>query len=141
MSTVLWANLLIDGEVSSDESDKAALHRHADKLDGIFQRAAGVSLQSFCDTTDLEYNLGDDEELPEGMTSTHQVMARSGKWIAAAEAVRAITAALAEIEARKTRFGLLRNDHDAVVAELKESLDYARSTQAPDARFNFSIVM
>ena len=113
MSTVLWANLSIDGEVSSDESDKAALHRHLDKLDGIFQRSAGLSLHSFCDTTDLEFNLGDDD-LPEGMTSTNQVMALSGKWIPAAEAVRAITAALAEIEGRRIRFGLLRKDHDEV---------------------------
>lgn len=140
MSTVLWANLLVDGIVTSDESDKPALHRYVDKLDGIFQRAAGVSLLSFCDSTDLEFNLGDDE-LPEGMTSTSEMMAQSGKWIPAAEAVRAITAALAEIEARKIRFGLLRNDHDAVVAELKESLAYVGSTAAADARFNLCIVM
>lgn len=140
MSTVLWANLLVNGVVTSDESDKAALHRHVDKLDGLFLRAAGLSLLSFCDSTDLEFNLGDDE-LPEGMTSTSEMMALSGKWITATEAVRAITAALAEIEARKVRFGLLRNDHDAVVAELKESLAYAASTTAADARFNFCIVM
>ena len=140
MSTVLWANLLVDGVVTSDESDKAALHRHVDKLDGLFQRAAGISLLSFCDSTDLEFNLGDDE-LPEGMTSTSEVMAVSGKWIPAAEAVRAITAVLAEVEGRKVRFGLLRNDHDDVVAELKESLAYAGSTPAADARFNFCIVM
>jgi hypothetical protein len=140
MSTVLWANLLIDGVVSSDESDKVALHRHLDKLDGIFQRVAGVSLQSFCDTTDLEFNLGDDD-LPEGMTSTNQIMAVSGKWIPAADAARAITAVLSEIEGRKTRFGLLRNDHDAIVAELKEGLACAGGASATEARFNFCIVM
>ena len=139
MSTVLWANLLVGGVVSSDESDKVALHRHLDKLDGIFLRAAGLSLQSFCDTTDLEFNLGDDE-LPEGVTSTNEVMAVSGKWIPAADAMRAITAVLADIESRKPRFGLLRNDHDAVVAELAESLAYAGSASAADARFNFCIV-
>lgn len=140
MSTVLWANLLVDGVVTSDESDKPALHRHTDKLDGLFQRVAGIAFTTFCDTTDLAFNLGDDE-LPEGVTSTNEVMAVSGKWIPANEAVRAITAALAEIETRKTRFGLLRNDHDDVVAELKESLAYASSTAAADARFNFCVVM
>lgn len=68
-------------------------------------------------------------------------MALSGKWIPAAEALHAITAALAEIESRKVRFGLLRNDHDEVIAELKGSLAYASIRQATDARFNFSIVM
>lgn len=55
-----WANLLVDRKVISDESNKAALYQHVEKLEGSFQRAAGLSLLPFCDSTDLEYNLGDD---------------------------------------------------------------------------------
>jgi hypothetical protein len=33
MSTVLWANYLSDGTVTSDESDKYALYKFLDKLD------------------------------------------------------------------------------------------------------------
>lgn len=140
MSTVLWANQLVAGVVTSDESDKYALYKHADKLEAIGQRIARMSFKSLCDTTDLEYNLGDDE-LPSGMTSTNELMARSGKWMAAADAARLLSALIAEIEAQKVRFGLLRNDHDAVLAELRESLGFAEAAVARNGKFNFSVVM
>lgn len=140
MSTVLWANHLLDGVVTSDQADKFALHKHADKLDKICRRACSKSFHDLCDTTDLEFNQSDDE-LPPGMTSTDEVMAQRGKWVAASEAVALLEAAIGDIVAGKTRFGLLRNDHDAVVAELKESLAYAHLAAQGGAKFNFSVVM
>lgn len=118
MSTVLWANALVDGVVTSDESDKYALYKHADKLDEICRRLLQRSFNDLCDTTDLEYNLSDEDELPQGLTSTNELMAARGKWVMAADAVELLTAVIHEIDARKTRFGLLKNDHDAVLAEL-----------------------
>jgi len=141
MSTVLWANELVDGAVTSDESDKYALYKHAEKLDEICRRVGQRSFHDLCDTTDLVFNQDDDAELPQGMTSTHQLMAKSGKWVAAADAASLLTAALQDIEGKRTRFGLLRNDHDAVVTELKESLAFALAAAAKGGRFNFSVVM
>jgi hypothetical protein len=140
VSTVLWANELVGEVVTSDESDKYALYKHADKLDEIGQRITQKSFKSLCDTTDLEFNLGDDE-LPDGMTSTNELMARSGKWMAASEAASLLSSLITEIETRKLRFGLLKNDHDAVLAELKESLSYAQDAAAKGGKFNFSVVM
>lgn len=140
MSTVLWANSLVDEAVTSDESDKPALHRHANKLDRIARRMGAQSFAALCDTTDLEFNLGDDE-LPPGMTSTRQLMARSGKWMEAAAAAGLLAALIAEIDAKAIRFGLFRNEHDAVLAELRESLVWAQAAAASGGKFNFSVVM
>ncbi|MCY1287685.1 hypothetical protein D9M68_342710 [compost metagenome] len=140
MSTVLWANELVGGVVTSDESDKYALYKHADKLDEIGQRIAQKSFKALCDTTDLEFNLGDDE-LPNGMASTNELMAKNGKWMTASEAVSLLSSLIAEIETKKVRFGLLKNDHDAVLTELKESLSYAQGAAAKGGKFNFSVVM
>lgn len=140
MSTVLWANQLVGGVVTSDESDKYAPYKHADKLEQIGQRIARMSFQSLCDTTDLEFNLGDDE-LPDGVASTNEIMATKGKWMEASEAASFLGALIAEIETKKVRFGLLRNDHDAVLAELKESLSHAQGAMASGGKFNFSVVM
>lgn len=140
MSTVLWANELVGEVVTSDESDKYALYKHAAKLDEIGQRIARKSFKSLCDTTDLEFNLGDDE-LPSGMTSTNELMAKNGAWMAAYEAVSLLSALIAEIATKKVRFGLLKNDHDAVLAELKESLSHAQGAAAKGGKFNFSVVM
>ena len=140
MSTVLWANEIVGEVVTSDESDKYALYKHADKLDEIGQRIAQKSFKSFCDTTDLEFNLRGDE-LPNGMASTNDLMAKNGKWMAASEAVSLLSSLIAEIETKKVRFGLLKNDHDAVLSELKESLSYAQGAAAKGGKFNFSVVM
>jgi hypothetical protein len=50
VSTVLWANALIGEVVTSDESDKYALYKHAAKLDDIGKRIAQKSFNSLCDT-------------------------------------------------------------------------------------------
>ncbi len=140
MSTVLWANRLRDGVVQSDTSDKYALYRHSRKLDAVCQRSSGLAFTALCDTTDLRCNI-EALELPEGMVSSDELMARAGVWQPAEVAVRLLSAALKEIRARNIRFGLLRNEHEAVVAELEESLRYAEAAADEGAQFNFSVVM
>lgn len=140
MSTVLWANQLVNEAVSSDASDKYALYKYTNKLDAICRRVCKQSFKDLCDTTDLVFNLTD-KELPQGMTTTDELMAVDGKWTDAADAVNLLSAAIKEIEAKNIRFGLFTNDHDAVVAELKESLTYAQDALAKGGKFNFSVVM
>lgn len=138
MSTVLWTNLLVNGQVSTDDSDKPALHAHADKLDAIAQRLELGSFLALCDTTDLRFNQ-DEFELPAGVTSTNEVMATEGVWMEVRAAVRLLKGLLAHVEEKNVRFGLLSNAHDEVVEELAEALAYARS--APQgASFNFCVV-
>lgn len=140
MSTVLWANRLCDGAVVSDQSDKFALHKHLPQLDRIATGLGVPALSSWCDTTDLRFN-AEDMSLPDGMTSTDQWMARDGVWVDAGEAARGLSAVLEAVETKRPRFGLLRNDCDAVIAELRESLAFARAAAESAAKFNFSVVM
>lgn len=141
MSTVLWANRLRDGAVVRDESDKFALYKHLAKLDGIARDCGMPPLSELCDSTDLRFNTDDALELPPGMASTQEWMAAQGVWTEGERAVALLAAVLAEVEAKRPRFGVLRNDYDAVVAELRESLAFARSAADASAKFNFSIVM
>lgn len=140
MSTVLWANQLHNGISTSDQSDKYALYKHLDKLDGLCKSLGIPLLSKYCDDTDLRFN-NDVIDLPEGMESSDELMARDGVWIDAAEAVRYLTALLEKITSEKTKFGLLRNDHDAVVEELNEAAAFARAAAAQGGKFNFCIVM
>lgn len=140
MSTVLWANLLVSGEVKSDESDHAALYKHADKLDAIALSLALPSFHALCDTTDLRFNTTD-MELPEGVESTHQVMATDGAWMERAAAIELLEALLKHVVEKRVRFGLLSNQHAEVVEELTEVLAFARAAPAEATRFNFSVVM
>jgi len=141
MSTVLWANQLIDGQVTSDESDKYALYRHLDKLNSLCKSAGIPPVSSFCDSTDLRFNMDENLELPAGMSSTNELMAQEGIWIDAAAAEQHLSRLLNLIQEKKTRFGLIRNDHDQVLTELEESIAWAKAAAESKARFNFSIVM
>ena len=140
MSTVLWANHLLNGEVKSDETDKWALYKHAEKLEKLATAAKVGSFSSMLDHTDPQFNLGDGE-LPEGVASTNEIMARDGAWKSADEAVTILNGLLAAITAERPRFGVLKNDYDAVVAELSESIEYAKKAAIVRAKFNFSVVM
>jgi hypothetical protein len=139
MSTVLWANALLDGRVTSDQEDRYALYRHLDKLDKVCRSCGLPPLSDVCDTTDAKFNLGD-EELPDGMTSTTDLMAREGAWLPGAEAAALLEALLAVVQERRIRFGLLRDDHDEVVRELADALAFARAAAAQGAKFNFAVV-
>jgi hypothetical protein len=141
VSTVLWANhLLSNGEVISDESDKWALYKHADKLDKLASAARVEPFSSLLDHTDVQFNMGD-EGLPEGMETTNEVMAHDGVWKSARDALAMLNGLLAVITAEKPRFGIMKNDYDAVVAELSESIEYAKKADESGAMFNFSVVM
>lgn len=139
MSTVLWANHLLEGQVVSDQSDKGALYRHADKLDKLAAAAKLSPFSSLFDQTDLQFNLGEDE-LPDGMESTNELMARNGNWVAAADALAILAGLHASITDTRPRFGLLSNDYDAVVAELEEAIGFAKAAAESGARFNFAVV-
>lgn len=69
MSTVLWANRLLDDAVTSDQSDKYAMHKHLSKIDKVARRAGLMAVSEMCDTTDLHYNI-QNLPLPDGMAST-----------------------------------------------------------------------
>lgn len=140
MSTVLWANVLTNGEVISDESDKYAIYKHSKKLDKITKDLNVVGFISVQDLTDMQFNLSN-EELPDGMESTDEVMAKNGVWISGADAVEMLEKLISYISTRKTKFGMLSNDHDQVISELKESLEIANKAKIKNGMFNFSVLM
>lgn len=140
MSTVLWANYLAGGVVTTDASDKHALFKHADKLDSVCRASGLPPFSEICDSTDMRFNV-DDIELPEGMQSTDELMAQNGVWMEGKSAVEMLERLLAAIESKQIRFGAIKNNYDDVVAELEESIAFAKVAAENGARFNFSIVM
>jgi hypothetical protein len=141
LSTVLWANhLLNNGEVASDESDKWALYKYADRLDKLTS-VAGVDLfSSLFDYTDMQFNL-DDNDLPDGIHTTSDLIARNGVWKSADDALVILNGLLTTITTEKPKFGILKNNYNAVVNELSESIEYAKKARNLGVKFNFSVVM
>ena len=75
MSTVLWANYLLDGQVTCAEADLYALCKYADKLDKLCRKHNVLPFLDTHDSTDMQFNIGD-AELPEGMESTDELNRR-----------------------------------------------------------------
>lgn len=140
MSTVLWANVLADGQVTSDQSDHPALYRHAARLDAIAKSLGLHPFLEICDTTDQQFNT-EDLELPAGMTSTDELMAAQGAWMPLEAALSLLQALKDHIVSKNVRFGLLSNQQAQVLAELDEVSAFARSHATQAERFNFSVVM
>lgn len=139
MSTVLWANLLVEGGIECESEDRAALYAHAKTLDALTRKLGLPSFLALCDTTDVRFNL-DEFELPDGMESTRELMARDGVWLPHADAVAMLEGLLAHITANTVRFGWLRNAHAEVVAELQAVIAFAKAGAGRAQKFNFSIV-
>ncbi|MDJ0794965.1 MAG: hypothetical protein QNI98_12080 [Woeseiaceae bacterium] len=140
MSTVLWANYLVDGQVTCAESDLYALCKYADKLDKVCRKNGVLPFLDTHDSTDMQFNIGD-AELPDGMESTDEIMATDGTWVDAQAALQMLETLLRVVREDQTRFGVLGNAHDDVVAELEESIEFAREAAAKAAKFNFALVM
>ncbi len=140
MSTVLWANMLHEGRVVRDDRDKYALYKHSKKLDKLTRKLGVTSFLAAQDLTDAQFNLGNDP-LPDGMESTDELMARSGTWLAAQDAIEMFAGLIAHIRAHPVKFGLFHDDRDDVLRELEESLELARKADAVNGQFNFSVVM
>ena len=138
MSTVLWANLLEAGVVRGQETDLAALYRHQGKLEKLSRQLGLTVFPAAIDSTDLLFN-ADRIELEPGMTSSSELMAKRGAWMPA-DAVRIeLQKLLDHVRGQTVRFGLLRNDHDEVVADLDEALKFFATAPA-GAKGNFCIV-
>jgi len=96
MSTVLWANLLVNGTVRSEEEERRALFVHTDRLDALCTTLGIASFAGLSDSTDARCNL-DEFELPEGMASTNDHMALHGVWMALPDAIREVVQELTEV--------------------------------------------
>jgi hypothetical protein len=140
MSTVLWANVLIEGKVNTDELDKYALYKHSKKLDKLTSELKVSRFLEIQDLTDMQLNLSG-EELPAGVESTDEVMAEKGVWVSGEEAVEMLEKLITEISVKKIKFGLFRNDHNEIIRELNESLEFAKKAKLSNGKFNYSVIM
>ena len=88
----------------------------------------------------MQFNLSN-EELPEGVISTDEIMAKKGAWVSGSEAAEMIETLIQHITDRNVRFGVFRDDSEEIIRELRESLRVAKQAEIKGGKFNFSVVM
>lgn len=130
----------MNGEVISQESDLYALYKHTKKLDSLCKQLGLPLFSRLLDDTDLRFNL-DEFELPEGATSTNDVMKLKGVWDVASEVTSQFKTLAAHIQQNQVRFGLFSNQHAEVLEELRHVIAFAQQAAQQNGQFNFSVVM
>lgn len=141
MSTVLWANYLLDnGEVVSDESDKWALFEYSDVLDEVASAAGLEPFSTLIDDTDFQFNMSDADELPDGIASTDELMARDGIWREAGEAL-AILNGLYDVLSQERPDDIEEEDYEDLLEELSETIEFAKQAHELGAKFNLAVIM
>lgn len=133
----IWVNRLADGVVTSDETDKSALVRHAGKLDRICRRLGVRPLSEFHDATEARAQL----EEPDDPTLTGwDLLARDGAWFDPSEGLAVLDALLAHLEDTPVRFGLLSDDHGEVLRDLRDARASVAGARDAGARFHLGLV-
>ena len=139
MSTALWLYYREGETASSDQEDLITLYRHAEKLDRICRSLSLTPLSEYHDFTDAAFNLSN-EELPDGMSSTVDLMKVQGSWHSVTDGVSVFSSLLQWLEDNPTRFGFLGNDYKEILGELRQCLKSLRSKEASDCEFTLCVV-
>jgi hypothetical protein len=139
MSTVLWANYRQNGQVVAEQADYRGLYEHTEKLDEFCRKLELPAFSGLQDTTDAQCNAGL-LELPAGMASSDELMARDGVWIDAETAVELMDTLKVYLIEHYPHIGLVHNATPDLINELEQVLDFAMQAESLGADFNFSVV-
>lgn len=139
MSTALWLYFRDGDSAASDEEDLVFIYRHASKLDRICRKLSLTPLSNFHDLTDADFNMGA-APLPAGMSDTRELMMLKGSWHPVSDGEATFSALLEWLKANPTRFGLLRDDYQSILAELEHCLNCFESRGGREGDFNLCVV-
>jgi len=137
MGMTIWVNYLKDGKVTSDESDKSAMYRHLNKLDGVCGKLHVRKISDFLDTTDLEAAY---DGRATGAVNGWDLMVKEGSWFRPHEGVAVLSALIAHLREKPIRFGMLSNDYVNVMADLRECLASVEQADDQGAGFHLCVV-
>lgn len=137
MGMTIWVNALKEGRVTSDESDKSALVRHAGRLDRLCRRIGLTPLSTFHDAAEARHVLAETETEE---VSGWDLLAREGAWFDPVEGLEVLSALVAHLEATPVRFGLLTDQYPEVLRDLREARESVTRARDQGARFHLGLV-
>ena len=91
------------------------------------------------DLTDAEFNMGA-ASLPAGMSDTRELMMLKGSWHPVSDGEATFSTLLEWLKANPTRFGMLRDDYQSILAELEHCLNCFESRGGREGDFNLCVV-
>lgn len=135
MSDTLWVrrrSMAASGD-AADDYDHSLFYRHADALDRLADSLGVRGLSDFFDTSDLEYNLSE-EDLPASWIAEHE------HWYPPSEALPALQRIIECLKAGEVK-GIKEKVRGDLLDELEDCLVKLEMAEREGDLFHFCIVM
>lgn len=135
MSDTLWVRRksMAASEDVADDYDHSLFYRHADALDKLADSLGVPRLSDFFDTSDLEYNLSE-EDLPASWIAEHE------QWYPPAEALSALRRIIECLKAGEVK-GIKEKVRGDLLEELRDCLVKLERAEGEGDSFHFCIVI
>jgi hypothetical protein len=135
MSETIWVRRKsrVGTDDSWDDYDHSLFYKKAEALDSLSVSLNVRKLTEFFDTTDIEYNMSEDE-LPESW------IAENEKWFVPAEALPALRKIIELLRAGEVK-GIKENIRAELLEELEDCEAKVSAADSEGDQFHFCIVM
>jgi hypothetical protein len=135
MSDTIWVRRKSRAgtDESSDDFDHTLFCKNADELDALAESVGMRKLSDFFDTTDLQYNMSDDD-LPETW------IAENEKWFQPSDALPTLRKIVEQLKAGQAK-GIKEKIRADLLEELEDCLAKVDAADTEKDQFHFCIVM
>ena len=135
MSDTIWVRRKsrVGTDDSGDDYDHTLFCKCSDQLDALAESLGVRKLSDFFDTTDLQYNMSD-EDLPETW------IAENEKWFAPSEALPTLQKIVERVKSGEVK-GVKEKIRAELLEELLDCLAKVVAAESESDQFHFCIVM
>lgn len=135
MSDTIWVRRKSQAETdhSGDDFDHSLFCKSSEELDKLAQAIGVRRLSVFFDTTDLQFNMSD-EDLPESW------IAENEKWFSPSDALPSLMKIVEHLKAGEVK-GIKEKSRPELLEELEDCLAKVSEAERENDQFHFCIVM
>ena len=135
MSDTIWVRRKsqVGTDDSGDDFDHSLFCKASQALDGLAESLGVRKLSDFFDTTDLQFNMSD-EDLPETWIVENE------KWFAPSDALPALARIVERLKSGEAK-GVKEKIRAELIEELEDCLAKVKAAEQGNDQFHFCIVM
>lgn len=135
MSDTIWVRRKsrVGTDDSGDDYDHSLFCEASEELDALAKSLGVRMLSDFIDTTDMQYNMSEDE-LPESW------IAENEKWFAPADALPSLKKIIERLKSGKAK-GIEEDLRAELIEELEDCLAKVTEAEQDGDQFHFCLVM
>jgi len=135
MSDTIWVRRKsrVGTEDSGDDFDHSLFCKASEELDKLAESLGVRKLSDFIDTTDMQYNMSDDD-LPESWIVENE------KWFAPADALASLSKIVERLRLGEVK-GIKEKLRPELLEELEDCLNKVTEAERDSDQFHFCLVM